>query len=56
MEKLMTEVDLSGNKTFRLQLKRLLSKGLWGSSSLRSTMTLSVILRSKRLLLKHPTP
>lgn len=33
MEKLMTEVDLSGNKTFRLQLKRLLSKGLWGSSS-----------------------
>lgn len=33
MEKLMTEVDLSGNKTFRLQLKRLLSKGHWGGSS-----------------------
>lgn len=33
MEKLMTEVDLSGNKTFRLQLKRLLSKSPWGSSS-----------------------
>lgn len=33
MEKLMTEVDLSGNKTFRLQLKRLLSKGPWGSRS-----------------------
>ncbi|WP_278998882.1 hypothetical protein, partial [Sutterella wadsworthensis] len=33
MEKLMTEVDLSGNKTFRLQLKRLLSKDLWGGSS-----------------------
>ena len=34
MEKLMTEVDLSGNKIFRLQLKRLLSKSPWGSSSL----------------------
>ena len=33
MEKLMTEVDLSGNKIFRLQLKRLLSKGPWVSSS-----------------------
>lgn len=33
MEKLMTEVDLSGNKIFRLQLKRLLSKSPWGSSS-----------------------
>ncbi len=33
MEKLMTEVDLSGNKTFRLQLKRLLSKSPWGGSS-----------------------
>ena len=33
MEKLITEVDLSGNKTFRLQLKRLLSKGPWGSRS-----------------------
>lgn len=33
MEKLMTEVDLSGNKIFRLQLKRLLSKSPWGSRS-----------------------
>ena len=33
MEKLMTEVDLSGNKIFRLQLKRLLSKSSWGGSS-----------------------
>lgn len=33
MGKLMTEVDLSGNKIFRLQLKRLLSKSPWGSRS-----------------------